>query len=316
MVLAFVELVKFTLRDTTQAQLLEMAQAVAVQTSMSRRLESVAADAKARELRQLVETANAPIFGIDTDGKINEWNAETERITGFSKAETMGKPLVRTFIDADKQEAVQEVLGKALLGTQTVNYELSLTTKTGAVRHLLLNATTRRGVNGEITGVVGVAQDITDLKTLKQQVKQDEFLRELYKTMPGTIVMEVRNPGPGEQVVWVEGNTMGMLGKSHEEFMATGPFNTILADTSVDEARNVIRTMLREDHHLGITELKFWHTNLSEIWMTVDMNSRKMDNGNCLLVLHDITTAVNLRRVMKERDIQKALAERFQGATH
>ena len=27
----------------------------------------------ANELRQLVDTANAPIFGIDVDGKVNEW---------------------------------------------------------------------------------------------------------------------------------------------------------------------------------------------------------------------------------------------------
>ena len=29
--------------------------------------------AMAHELRQLVDTANAPIFGIDVDGKVNEW---------------------------------------------------------------------------------------------------------------------------------------------------------------------------------------------------------------------------------------------------
>ena len=28
----------------------------------------------ANELRQLVDTANAPIFGIDTKGTVNEWN--------------------------------------------------------------------------------------------------------------------------------------------------------------------------------------------------------------------------------------------------
>ncbi|NCG18432.1 MAG: PAS domain-containing protein, partial [Rhodobacterales bacterium] len=50
---------------------------------------------KARELRQLVETANAPIFGIDTDGNVNEWNATTALITGFSKTEAMGQPLVK-----------------------------------------------------------------------------------------------------------------------------------------------------------------------------------------------------------------------------
>jgi PAS domain-containing protein len=39
----------------------------------------------ALELRQLIDTANAPIFGIDIDGNINEWNRRTQEITGYSK---------------------------------------------------------------------------------------------------------------------------------------------------------------------------------------------------------------------------------------
>ena len=41
----------------------------------------------------LVETANAPIFGIGVDGRVNEWNVETARITGFAKDEAIGNPL-------------------------------------------------------------------------------------------------------------------------------------------------------------------------------------------------------------------------------
>jgi PAS domain-containing protein len=43
----------------------------------------------ARELRQLVDTANAPIFGIDVHGNVNEWNDKTAEITGFSKEEAL-----------------------------------------------------------------------------------------------------------------------------------------------------------------------------------------------------------------------------------
>ena len=46
-----------------------------------------------RELRQFVDTANAPIFGIDVDGNVNEWNNKTAEITGFSKEEAWNKPL-------------------------------------------------------------------------------------------------------------------------------------------------------------------------------------------------------------------------------
>ena len=49
--------------------------------------------AMAHELRQLVDTANAPIFGIDVEGKVNEWNNKTAEITGFSKDEAIGMHL-------------------------------------------------------------------------------------------------------------------------------------------------------------------------------------------------------------------------------
>ena len=40
-----------------------------------------------------MDTANAPIFGIDTQGNVNEWNEMTAEITGFSTDFALGKPL-------------------------------------------------------------------------------------------------------------------------------------------------------------------------------------------------------------------------------
>ena len=54
--------------------------------------------AMANELRQLVDTANAPIFGIDVNGNVNEWNEKTAEITGYTKEEAWNNPLVSTFI--------------------------------------------------------------------------------------------------------------------------------------------------------------------------------------------------------------------------
>ena len=43
-------------------------------------------------VKRLIETANAPIFGIDADGKINEWNKKAAEFTGFSKEEVQISP--------------------------------------------------------------------------------------------------------------------------------------------------------------------------------------------------------------------------------
>jgi PAS domain S-box-containing protein len=115
----------------------------------------IAVSAMANELRQLVDTANAPIFGIDVDGRVNEWNNKTIEITGFSREEAWNKPLVSTFIVPSFQDAVHQVMDDALSGKETSNYELTFETKNKAIRYLLVNATTRRDAEGNIVGVVG-----------------------------------------------------------------------------------------------------------------------------------------------------------------
>jgi hypothetical protein len=55
-------------------------------------------------------------------------------------------------------------LENALRETETSNYELEFQTKSGEIRHLLVNATTRRDAENNIAGVVGVAQDVTEEK--------------------------------------------------------------------------------------------------------------------------------------------------------
>eukprot|EP00957_Ditylum_brightwellii_P042848 3243297-Ditylum_brightwellii.AAC.1 len=49
--------------------------------------------AMANEFHQLVDTANAPIFDINIDGNLNEWNNKTAKITSYSKEEAFNKPL-------------------------------------------------------------------------------------------------------------------------------------------------------------------------------------------------------------------------------
>merc|ERR1719330_2002275 len=118
--------------------------------------------AMGNELRQLVDTANAPIFGIDVDGAVNEWNEKTAKITGFSKDEAFNKPLVETFIVPSLRQSVQEVMDNALIGIGTANYQLEFRTSSNEIRYLLVNATTHRDAESNIVGVVGVAQDVTE----------------------------------------------------------------------------------------------------------------------------------------------------------
>jgi PAS domain S-box-containing protein len=179
----------------------------------------------ALELRQLIDTANAPIFGIDIDGNVNEWNRRTQEITGYSKEETFDEPLVESFIARSMRQRVQEILDAALQGNETSNYELEFVSKCGEPRFMLVNATTRRDPEFNVVGgrffytvsfvfifyqwsltpssisVVGVAQDVTEDRKHSAELRKMQYLQatqeakvETERNMTAYFAHELRNP--------------------------------------------------------------------------------------------------------------------------
>ena len=124
----------------------------------------------AQELQSFIDTANAPIFGIDASGLVNEWNNKAAEITGFTQEEVMGQYLVRDFITTSTRSSVKEVLDNALQGNEAANFEFPFITKSRKRVEVLLNATTRRETTGKTLGVMGVGQDITERKQGKAEL--------------------------------------------------------------------------------------------------------------------------------------------------
>lgn len=120
----------------------------------------IKSDRLTQEWAQLIDTANAPIFGVDSGGNIVEWNQKIASLMGYHKYTVLGASL-QTYVREDYQKKVATVIEHALQGKETSNYEIVLKTCTGRNLVLLMNATTRRSVDGLVVGVIGVAQDIT-----------------------------------------------------------------------------------------------------------------------------------------------------------
>ena len=111
--------------------------------------------AQEEEYSRLIDTANAPIFGVDMSGMVTVWNKCAANISGYSSEDTMGHCLVQEFITEDFRASVQAVFDKALKGLEDSNFAFPLVTKDGRRLEILLNATSRRDVDGHIIGVVG-----------------------------------------------------------------------------------------------------------------------------------------------------------------
>jgi PAS domain-containing protein len=74
---------------------------------------------------------------------------------------------LQDFITKEYQQSVKDVLDNALQGSETANFEFPLYTKDRRRVEVLLNATTRRDVDGGVIGVIGVGQDITERKQVE-----------------------------------------------------------------------------------------------------------------------------------------------------
>ena len=176
----------------------------------------------AKELRQFIETANAPIFGIDSQGMVNEWNQAAAKITGFSKSEVLGQDLVKTYITEDYQEQVKQVLDNALKGEETANYEFPLFTKDDKRVMVLLNSSTRRDAEGNVVGVLGVGQDITEMDALRTA------LNDYKEDLEAKIIKNVKERTKELEGALEREKELGLL-KSSFVSMASHQFRTPLA---------------------------------------------------------------------------------------
>ncbi|MEY5033401.1 MAG: hypothetical protein RL354_2432, partial [Planctomycetota bacterium] len=156
-----------------------------------RRLAEAAAITAATDLRRLIDTANAPIFGTDTRHRVNEWNHCAERLTGFTTEEMLGQPLVDRVSPAQR-DAIARILDRALEGLGTENVELPIETKDGRTLLLLLNASSRSSASGDVTGMVGVGQDITELRAAERRSLRAQRLESI-GTLAGGVAHDINN---------------------------------------------------------------------------------------------------------------------------
>lgn len=144
----------------------------------------------AREMVRLIETATAPIFAVDVDGRINGWNAKVAELTGLSIDEAMGKSLVHDLVFKESEETVDKLLSRALTGEEDKNVEIKLRTF-GPEHHkkavfVVVNACCSKDYTNNIVGVCFVGQDVTG-----QKVVMDKFIN-----IQGDYKAIVHSPNP------------------------------------------------------------------------------------------------------------------------
>lgn len=128
------------------------------------------------EMVRLIETANAPIFGVDSSGLINGWNVKVAKLTGLQASEAIGKSLVNEVVHEESRGAIDNILCRALKGEEDKNVPLKLKCfgqhQQNSAVYIVANACMSRDYTKNVIGVCFVGQDVTH-----EKVVMDKFIR-------------------------------------------------------------------------------------------------------------------------------------------
>jgi len=139
---------------------------------------------------KLLETMDNAVISVDNKGKIKTFNRKSEEIFGKKKEEVLNK---------DCQEVLnlnilgESIFKKCLLEKKNITQEIILEEKDLKKKILDLNSSFLTDESGEITGVVAVIRDVTEIKDLNEEVARHKRLAALGKLSAG-IAHEIRNP--------------------------------------------------------------------------------------------------------------------------
>lgn len=139
---------------------------------------------------KLLETMDNAVISVDNNGIIKTFNLKSEEIFGKKRKEVLNK---------DCQEVLnlnvegECIFKKCLLTRKNIDQEIILEEKGLKKKILEVNSSFLTGEVGDITGMVVVIRDITEIKNLNEEVARHKRLASLGKLSAG-IAHEIRNP--------------------------------------------------------------------------------------------------------------------------
>jgi PAS domain S-box-containing protein len=145
-------------------------------------------EATKRYLENLLENANDVIYTLDTEQRFTYVNGRVSG-WGYRKEDLIGRPYLSLLSKRHRGRRLKSTLD---IGAKQV-YEVEVLCKTGDTRTVMVSVSPLCDVQGRIHGVLGIARDITETKTLERQIRSSEKLASVGKLAAG-VAHEINNP--------------------------------------------------------------------------------------------------------------------------
>ncbi|MDD5459681.1 MAG: PAS domain-containing protein, partial [Phycisphaerae bacterium] len=130
---------------------------------------------QARNFSQsIIDTAQAIILILDTEGKIVSFNPYMVKLCGYTLEEVMGKDWFETFLPESDKPHIREVFKKAIGTVQAVGNVNPIVTKDGREVEIEWYSKTLRNSNGEIIGILSIGLDVSNRKKAERKLAENQ----------------------------------------------------------------------------------------------------------------------------------------------
>jgi two-component system, cell cycle sensor histidine kinase and response regulator CckA len=201
---------------------------------LSRALDDVTSIARssqqmATRLRALIDAAPVAVIEVDAGGRVVTWNPTAEKVFGWSADEVLDQPLPSEFIPT-----AAESDGQSDRPTATIRRN------DGSERIIAFNTSVLTSPNGEPTGTMTVAVDVTDRRQLEQRLRQTQKMEAIGRLAAG-VAHDFNNI-----LLAIRGYSW-MLGQS-QDAAEDHMYNVGQIDRAVDRAAGLTRQLLAFGH--------------------------------------------------------------------
>ena len=140
---------------------------------------------------RIVESIRSGLITTDLEGEIYTFNATAAEITGLTAEEMRGKPIFALFGDINL--SLTNALGTTETGDHPQRFETDILTPEETIVRVGYNISPLFAETGEATGLIITFQDLTEIRTMEENVRRKDRLAAVGRVAAG-LAHEIRNP--------------------------------------------------------------------------------------------------------------------------
>mgnify|MGYP006291672951 FL=1 len=207
-------------------------------------------------LQITLDSIGDAVIATDHRGRVTRMNPQAENLTGWTFAESQGRPLPEVFqiVNAYSRQPVKDPAAKVLALGKLVGLanHTVLIAKDGSECQIADSAAPIRGADGRVVGVVLVFRDVTEAYEQQRRIREHEtLLKHITANIPGVVYQFYASPDRGYGLRYISEKAVDIFGLD----VPLDSYFTALVDSAPAEEREALLASVRK----AVETASPWH---------------------------------------------------------